>query len=141
MVIGQNADHREIARFDSLHDRNLRPVLSRLHVFRQDIVNQLRSMASSQSATEGLSTIYTSLRTYSTSAKLMLSPVAATHALFEIPFPPCNTFQGREVLLGQMEAFFHASSAPMSGQLTFAICGLGTSTVDVLSLRPPTIDS
>lgn len=67
--------------------------------------------------------------------------VAATNALFETPFPPCNTFQGREVLLGKMEAFFHASLAPMSSQLTFAICGLGTSTVEVLTLRLPSIDS
>lgn len=64
----------------------------------------------------------------------MLLSVAATHAHFEVPFPLCNKFQGREVLLGQMEAFFHASSAPISGQLTFAICGLGTSMVEVLSL-------
>ncbi|KAL8646466.1 MAG: hypothetical protein Q9210_006126 [Variospora velana] len=108
VVIGQNADHREIARFDSLHDRNFRPVLSRLEVFRQDIINQLQSTASSRPAREGLGTI-------------------STHALFEIPFSPCNTFQGREVLLGQMEAFFHTSSAPIAGQLTFAICGLGGS--------------
>ena len=72
VVIGQNADHREIARFDSLHDRNLRPVLSRLDVFRQNIINQLHSLANSQSAREGLGTICTFLRTNSTSRKLML---------------------------------------------------------------------
>lgn len=66
----------------------------------------------------------------------MLLAVAATPAVFEIPFPPCNTFQGREVLLNRMETFFHASPAPMSGQLTFAICGLGTSTAEVLSPSP-----
>jgi len=56
VVIGQNADHREIARFVSLHDRNLRPVLSRLNIFRQDISNQLQSMASGQSTIERLDT-------------------------------------------------------------------------------------
>ncbi|KAL9585407.1 MAG: hypothetical protein Q9203_004257 [Teloschistes exilis] len=54
VVIGQNADHHEIARFVSLHDRNLRPVLSRLNIFRQDISNQLQSMATGVSTVEPL---------------------------------------------------------------------------------------
>lgn len=66
------------------------------------------------------------------------------HTPFKTPFSR-DTFQGRGVLLDKMEAFFHASLAPMSSQLTFAICGLGTSTVrGALSLSPAyrlTLDS
>lgn len=35
--IGQNADHRDIARFKSASDRNFRPVLSRIEKFKRDI--------------------------------------------------------------------------------------------------------
>ena len=40
VAIGQNADHRAIARFSSKHDRNFRPVLSRLKFFRDDIAQK-----------------------------------------------------------------------------------------------------
>lgn len=80
------------------------------------------------------------LRKYSTCQRLIPLSVAATQALFETPFPPCNTFQGREALLGKMEAFFYASPTPKSSQLTFAICGLGTSPLEVLSPRLLSID-
>lgn len=140
MVIGQNADHREIARFVSLDDRNLRPILSRLNIFRQDISNQLQSMASGQSTIERLDTKGMSPRKYSTCRRLIPVSVAATYAIFETPFPPCDTFQGRETLLSKMEAFFYTSSTPKSSQLTFAICGLGTSALEVPSPRLPSID-
>ena len=42
--IGQNSDHREIARFLSLQDRNFRPLLKRLEVFKDDIVKKLQSL-------------------------------------------------------------------------------------------------
>lgn len=38
--IGQNADHRDIARFESPTDRNYRPVASRLQKFHDDIANK-----------------------------------------------------------------------------------------------------
>ena len=41
IAIGQNSDHRDMARFSSMHDRNFRPVLSRLNIFRDDIASQL----------------------------------------------------------------------------------------------------
>lgn len=41
--IGQNSDHREIARFLSLQDRNFRPLLKRLEIFKDDIVKKLQS--------------------------------------------------------------------------------------------------
>ncbi|KAL9119010.1 MAG: hypothetical protein Q9187_004437 [Circinaria calcarea] len=37
VAIGQNSDHRNMARFKSMHDRNFRPVLFRLEKFRRDI--------------------------------------------------------------------------------------------------------
>ena len=40
MPIGQNADHRDIARFESLTDRNYRPVASRLQKFHDDIAKK-----------------------------------------------------------------------------------------------------
>lgn len=41
--IGQNSDHRGIARFSSLQDRNFRPLLKRLEVFRAEIVKKMQS--------------------------------------------------------------------------------------------------
>jgi hypothetical protein len=38
--IGQNADHRDIARFESLTDRNYRPVASRLQKFHDEIADE-----------------------------------------------------------------------------------------------------
>ena len=43
--IGQNSDHREIARFLSLQDRNFRPLLKRLELFKDDIVKNLKSLS------------------------------------------------------------------------------------------------
>lgn len=42
--IGQNSDHRGIARFLSLQDRNFRPLLKRLEIFKDDIVKKLESL-------------------------------------------------------------------------------------------------
>ena len=42
--IGQNSDHREIARFLSLQDRNFRPLLKRLEIFKDNIVLKLQSL-------------------------------------------------------------------------------------------------
>lgn len=39
--IGQFADHKEIARFSSVDDRNYRPVVTRLLKFKQDIHKKL----------------------------------------------------------------------------------------------------
>ena len=39
--IGQFADHKEIARFSSVNDRNYRPVITRLLKFKQDIYKKL----------------------------------------------------------------------------------------------------
>jgi len=39
--IGQNSDHREIARFLSLSDRNFRPLLKRLEIFKDEIVQKM----------------------------------------------------------------------------------------------------
>ena len=36
-VIGQNCNHRDIARFKSSTDRNFRPVVSRLQKFKRDL--------------------------------------------------------------------------------------------------------
>ena len=41
--IGQNADHRDMARFVSIHDRNFRPMLTRLDMFQTGLASQLDS--------------------------------------------------------------------------------------------------
>ena len=38
-IIGQNCNHRDIARFRSMNDRNFRPVVSRLQKFKRDLEN------------------------------------------------------------------------------------------------------
>ena len=43
--IGQNSDHREIARFLSLQDRNFRPLLKRLEIFKDGIAKKLKSLS------------------------------------------------------------------------------------------------
>ena len=107
MTVPQNSDHREIARFPSLQDRNFRSVLSRLETFRDDIAGKNAGPSdevASQSHKTGPKKLY-----------------------FETPYPPCDTFRGRVEPLNQMQAFFHASPKAEVGQLTFAICGLGGS--------------
>ncbi len=41
--IDQNWDHREIGRFLSLQDRNFRPLLRRLEIFTDEIVQKMQS--------------------------------------------------------------------------------------------------
>jgi hypothetical protein len=48
VAIPQCADHREIARFESLHDRNFRPVLTRINIFKEDILGKVKSITSGQ---------------------------------------------------------------------------------------------
>jgi hypothetical protein len=43
VTIGQHSDHREMARFISMRDRNFRPVLARLEKFREDIIQGVES--------------------------------------------------------------------------------------------------
>ena len=52
VAIGQNANHQNMARFSSIHDRNFRPVLSRLNYFRNNIANQLELSVSNDSGTQ-----------------------------------------------------------------------------------------
>lgn len=42
--IGQNSDHRQIARFLSLQDRNFRPLLKRLEIYKNEIVKKMQSL-------------------------------------------------------------------------------------------------
>lgn len=99
VTIGQNADHRNIARFGSIHDRNFRPVLTRLHIFRTQI-GVRGETCTQESISEN-------------------SP-----AFFEVPSVPCDTFRGRADILAAMERYFQPLEKT-AGQLSFAICGLG----------------
>lgn len=107
VAIGQNADHRDMARFGSIHDRNFRPVLTRLHIFRREIASQVNSWAQDEAEPQ------------------LLTPWRRP-PLFEIPFFPCYTFRGREDILNKLEGYFYPPEGSQ-GQLSFAICGLGGS--------------
>lgn len=109
----------------SIHDRNFRPVLSRLEKFRQDITKKEVSSARTESGIElpssgGKSNICTESDTI-----IMTFYLPDSSNFFEIPISPCGIFCGRVAILNQMEDYFHKSHAESSGQLTFAICGLG----------------
>ncbi|KAI1972184.1 hypothetical protein LOZ35_004696 [Ophidiomyces ophidiicola] len=96
--IGQFADHRDIARFSSVADRNYRPVLTRLLRFTQDLAK---------------------MRTCPTDNSKDLN------FIFEIPLDRCISFRGREALLSEMEMFFNQ---PCHDQpLIYALTGLGGS--------------
>ena len=99
-----------MARFASLHDRNFRPVVSRLEKFYKDIGSRVMPDALDQMATPAL-----------------VHKTSNPSAFFEIPFSPCSTFRGREDLLKSMEDYFHGHSGKTGGRLSFAICGLGGS--------------
>ncbi|KAL9634730.1 MAG: hypothetical protein Q9164_003919 [Protoblastenia rupestris] len=103
--IGQNSDHREIARFLSLQDRNFRPLLKRLEVFKDDIVKKLQSLTCKSSGREPAS----------------LAPVQ----IYDCPSLPCDTFHGRKDVLKQMDYYFDFNPAQSPGQLSFALCGFG----------------
>ncbi|PYH46386.1 LipA and NB-ARC domain protein [Aspergillus saccharolyticus JOP 1030-1] len=103
--IGQFADHRNIARFSSVKDRNYRPVVTRLLKFKQDITRALTSPASC-SREEQFS-------------KLDMD----TELVFDVPFDRCTSFRGRQQLLDNMDKYFSQSSSDR--QLIYALTGLG----------------
>ena len=49
----------------------------------------------------------------------------ANQHLFEVPYGPCDTFQGRKDILHQLDAYFNVKKSPYLDQRIFAICGLG----------------
>ena len=126
IAIGQNADHRDLVRFSSLHDRNFRPVLSRLKKLRDDIVNKDTSSSHIQIGIHALQLegMYSGPILVFTNINDL---IAGNAMLFDIPHSTCNVFHGREDLLTQMDNYFNRSSSSSHDQLTFAICGLGAS--------------
>jgi hypothetical protein len=55
---------------------------------------------------------------------MLMSNVAEIHGpYYEIPFPPCETFKGREDVLEEMEAYFNATED--NKQRTWVLSGLG----------------
>jgi len=83
-----------MARFASAHDRNFRPVVSRLEKFYKDTESR-----------KVLDALEKPVLERETSSK---------SAFFEIPFLPCSTFRGREDLLS-MEEHFHGQSRKAGG--------------------------
>ncbi|RHZ65508.1 uncharacterized protein CDV56_107767 [Aspergillus thermomutatus] len=110
--IGQFADHRDIARFASVTDRNYRPVITRLLKFRQDIAKELVGFSNSS---QGQSV------TWPTAPK----PNSDPDPIFDVPFDRCVSFRGRQKLLSSMEEYFSQRSPDRP--LIYALTGLGGS--------------
>ena len=123
--IGQNADHREIARFSSLQDRNFRPLLSRLKQFRDDIFDETKRQETRGES--GQSVNKKSMNISPRRRNLINVLLVAEKSLAELPFPPCDTFRGRTDVLRKMEEFFGESLHEPLKQKRFTICGLGKS--------------
>ncbi|PYH76481.1 hypothetical protein BO82DRAFT_205030 [Aspergillus uvarum CBS 121591] len=104
--IGQFADHRSIARFSSVEDRNYTPVLARLLKFKQDIARILAGPPSCLQE-EGP------------------RPDLNTGFIFDVPFDRFTLFCGRQQLLHLMERYFSQSSSVRP--LVYALTGLGGS--------------
>ncbi|KMU85898.1 hypothetical protein CIHG_03427 [Coccidioides immitis H538.4] len=105
--IGQFADHRSIARFSSVNDRNYRPVITRLLKFRQDITQKSARLPHSSQDAQSLNSDFDS------------------DSIFEVPFDRCVSFRGRQQLLESMEKYFSQCSS--NKQLIYALTGLGGS--------------
>ena len=139
IAIGQNADHRSIARFSSEHDRNYRPVLSRLRLFRDDIAQDLEislpNISELQLATAKRKYIGPRIL-YPVFTESYVTDVSVESCVpFEIPYLLRETFRGRKDVLDQMEEHFYPSDGKAEpGQLSFAICGLGMYPVSLLQL-------
>lgn len=115
--IGQNSDHREIARFLSLPDRNHRPLRMRLEIFKNEIVKKLQSFNSTIPSRETVS-LGIAVSVIFSEAKKSTAPVY----IYECPSHPYNTFRGRKNVLEQMDCYFDPNPAQSSRQLRFAFC-------------------
>jgi hypothetical protein len=131
--IGQNADHRDIARFESPTDRNYRPVASRLQKFHDDIANK-EVNSNFRQVTVDLA--QSGRRTKHIFGLLVTKAdfFAETTSIFEIPVSLGRIFHGRDSLLKEIDDFFVTSSFRKQ-QLSFAICGLGMSIRPTVALR------
>ena len=118
--IGQNADHREIARFLSLQDRNFRPLLRRLEIFKDDIVRKIQSFTSKLAPRETHSLGIVLSQPLDQSER---DP--APGQLYECPSLPCDTFYGRENELERIGCHFNEKLDHRSTQSSVAICGFG----------------
>ncbi|QVM13232.1 hypothetical protein D8B26_007846 [Coccidioides posadasii str. Silveira] len=105
--IGQFADHRSIARFSSVDDRNYRPVITRLLKFRQDITQKPARFSHSSEDAQSPKSDFDS------------------DPIFEVPFDRCVSFRGRQQLLESMEKYFSQRSS--NQPLVYALTGLGGS--------------
>ena len=139
IAIGQNADHRSIARFSSEHDRNFRPIISRLRSFRDEIAQELEislpNISKLQLATANRKRIGPRIL-YLVFTKSYVTDIPAESCVpFETPYSLCETFHGRGDVLDQMEEYFYSSNDEAGpGQLSFAICGLGMHSLNLLRL-------
>ena len=123
--IGQNSDHREIARFLSLQDRNFRPLVRRLEVFKDGIAKKLKSLGCTSPPREKTSLCESIKFCKAIRRGLEANQNAAPAQTYECPSLPCDTFQGRKTVLQRMDYYFDYNSAHNLGQLSFALCGFG----------------
>ncbi|RPB21265.1 hypothetical protein L211DRAFT_890067 [Terfezia boudieri ATCC MYA-4762] len=106
VTIGQYANHRNIVRFESIGDRNFRPVLSRLKRFEEDIVKKVHQ-----------------------DSPQLLQPEQSVQKEYtiplDLPFLPCSSFHGRNDVLDKMRLHFYGGETETHRRRSFAICGLG----------------
>jgi hypothetical protein len=110
-IVPQSADHRQIARFKSVHDRNFRPVRARLERLAEEIESRSDSNMSKTDAT-------VTERSNDYGHRIPL----------DFPIMPCLSFIGRQHVVEVLETFFFTNPSPESQRRMFALCGLGTTT-------------
>ncbi|KAF2121628.1 hypothetical protein BDV96DRAFT_641014 [Lophiotrema nucula] len=106
-VIGQHANHLDIATFSGKTDANFHNVISRLRKLHETITSSgpLRPQVSKEQVVE-------------------IKHISEdTESLFEIPFLPCECFRGREDLIERMQDHFALEGTQK--QLSYVLTGLG----------------
>jgi hypothetical protein len=123
IAIGQNANHRDLARFRSENDRNFRPVVSRLQIFKRGIEDDAQRASPGQISVEISSVHGSVISPLLSEAFIHFSPGASS--VLDLPFPPTKFFHGREAYLRHMDEYFFPPATVQKTQLVYAICGLG----------------
>jgi len=108
--IGQNSDHREIACFLFLQDRNFRSLLKRLEIFKNEVVQKMQSFTCAIPPRETAFWVLEFLCPFFEGKK----PTAPVQT-YDYPSLPCNTLYGRKDVLEQMDCYFAHNPAQRSG--------------------------
>jgi hypothetical protein len=118
-AIGQDSDHRELARFKSAEDRGFRSVISRLRSIEVLVSSSgWKGILGAELLREFLSQF-----AVTNSAECSLHALASS-GLYEVPKPLTGWFCGRGDTLNMLHKYFFDGRDRSPAQLSFAICGL-----------------